>query len=90
MTQISSATSVAVSVCRDRGATPITLSRRCTLLTLNYHLETKTKIGLLTKCAKPVLKLFDQGKECYAEVRYQWFGENQQTIWITATSKLSM
>jgi len=43
---------VASSLCRGRGATSITLSRRCTLIALKYHLETKTKTGLFTKCAK--------------------------------------
>ncbi|XP_061436496.1 uncharacterized protein LOC133361588 [Lethenteron reissneri] len=49
MTQISSATSVAASLCRIKGATSMPLSRRFILPTLKYDLETKTKIGLLTK-----------------------------------------
>ena len=61
MTQISSTTSVASSLRRDRGATSITLSRRCTLPTLKYHLETKTENRAPHKVCKAMLKLCDHG-----------------------------
>src|SRR6218665_690707 len=93
MAQIFSSTSVASSLCRDRGATSKTLSRRCTLLTLKYHLETKTENWTPHKVCKAVLKLCDHGlreRALSLSLVCQWFGENQQTIWITATSNFSI
>ena len=87
VTQISSATYVASSLCRDRGATSVTLSRRCTLLTLKYHLKTKTEKWAPHKVCKAVLKLCDHGlreRTLSWSLLCQWFEENQQTIWITA------
>ena len=91
MTQIPSATSVASSVCSDRGATSITLSRRCTLRTLTYHLEAKTENLAPHKVCKTCVETLRSRKRMLSwSFVCQWFGENQQTIWITATSNLSV
>jgi len=63
------------------------------LFTLRYHLETKTANWAPHKVCKAVLKLCDHGlreRILSWSLVCQWFGENQQIIWITATSNLSM
>jgi len=94
MTQISSATSTCgIFTLQGQRRNINNFVKKVYLACFKVPLGDQDKNWALHKVCKAVLKLCDHGlreRMLSWSLVCQWFGENQQTIWITATSNLSM